>query len=238
MTTFFYAPPPAFRGTVVVLPDEEARHVARVLRKQPGDEIVVVDGEGGWHRVALDHVDRRQVAGHVVETRREVGEPAYELSLGVAVLKNRSRFETVLEKAVEVGVREVVPLLTERTERERVKEARSHNILVAAMKQSQRCRLVELHEPTTFEDALVGAFDLSLLCHEQAGVERHVLDVLRAQRGARRIRVWIGPEGGFSDDEVACAAAAGFLPVSLGPRRLRAETAALVAATAVMLARP
>lgn len=237
-TTPFFAPPSRIRGDRVVLPDDEAHHAARVLRHQPGDEVVVVDGAGGWHRVVLDAVDRRQVAGRVVETRHGVGEPAYDLTIGMALLKNRSRFETFLEKAVELGAARVVPLVTERTERGHLKETRAHNILVAAMKQSQRCRLVELAEPAAFDDALGGAYDLSLLCHEQTGPDAHVLAALARHPAARSIRVWIGPEGGFSDAEVAAATAAGFIPVSLGPRRLRAETAALAAAAAVMLARP
>ena len=119
-TTFFFAPPDALRGDYLVLPEDEAHHAARVLRVRPGDEIVVVDGVGGWYRVRLDHADRRQVAGAVVERRREVGEPAYHLSVGLAVLKSRSRYETFLEKAAELGVQDVAPLLTERTERPRL----------------------------------------------------------------------------------------------------------------------
>lgn len=237
-TTYHYAPPTAIRGDLLVFPDDEAHHVARVLRQQPGDELVVVDGEGGWYHVRLEHVDRRQVVGRIVEVRRDVGEPSYFLSIGMALLKNRSRFETFLEKAVEFGVGQVMPLITERTEREHFKETRAHNILVAAMKQSQRSRLVELAEPVAFGAGLSeSGYDLSLLCHEATDRDRHILDALAALPGSgRRVRIWIGPEGGFSDAEVAAAQAAGFEPVSLGPRRLRAESAALTAAAAVMLA--
>lgn len=239
MTTNFYAPPAAFRDQYVVLPEDEAHHAFRVLRVQPGDEIIVVDGEGGWHRVRLEHVDRRTVAGTAVETRRGVGEPAYELTVGMALLKNRGRFETLLEKAVEMGVGAVVPLQTERTEKERIKETRAHNILVAAMKQSGRSRLTQLGEPCTVEEILeLRAYDLVLICHEQEGPEHALLTVLRRHAGAGRILVLVGPEGGFTDAEVATVRAAGGHAVSLGPRRLRAETAALTAAAAVMLAHP
>ena len=115
--------------------------------ERTGDEIVVVDGEGGWYRVRLDHVDRSNAAGVILETRREVGEPAYVLSIGLGLLKNRGRFETFLEKAVELGVGEVIPLQTLRTEVAHLKMQRAGKVIVAAMKQSGRSRLVRLAEP-------------------------------------------------------------------------------------------
>ena len=242
MTTSFYAPPTSREGDRIVLPDDEARHAARVLRKKPGDEIAVVDGEGGWFRVRLDEVDKRAVAGVVVERKSDVGEPDYELVMGVALLKNASRFETFLEKAVELGVGAVVPLVTARTERSRLKRPRAEGILTAAMKQSGRSRLVRLHEPTALDiwlerDRPKGPDVHRLICHEAADAGRSIRHALDGRPGVPRVEVLVGPEGGFSDGEVAAAERVGFAPVSLGPRRLRAETAALAAAAAVMLAR-
>ena len=239
MTTSFYAPLSAFReADYVVLPDDEAAHAVRVLRKRPGDEIVVVDGEGGWHRVRLDHVDRHNAAGMVLETRREVGEPDYALSIGLALLKNRGRFETFLEKAVELGVREVLPLKTRRTEAAHLKMQRAAKVLVAAMKQSGRSRLAQLAEPQPLARVLHGdAVDFACIAHEQTEPAHSLAAALARHPAARRIRILIGPEGGFTDEEVAEAQRAGYAPVSLGPRRLRAETAALVAASAVMMRR-
>jgi 16S rRNA (uracil1498-N3)-methyltransferase len=220
-----------------MLPEDEAHHALRVVRIKVGDEIAVVDGEGGWHRVRLDHVDRRSVSGRVVESRREVGEPDYELTIGLGLLKNRTRFETFLEKAVELGVGTIAPLLTERTERERIKESRARNILIAAMKQSQRSRLVRLDEARALGTVVQsGGFDQILICHEQESTESGILDALKA-RSTRRVLVLVGPEGGFSDDEVQAVMRMGGVRVSLGPRRLRAETAALAAAAAVMMSR-
>lgn len=237
MTTSFYAPPENIRDQAyVVLPDDEAAHAARVLRKQVGDEITVVDGEGGWYRVRLDQVGKRSVSGVVVEARRGVGEPGYTLRIGLALLKNRNRYETFLEKAVEMGVSEVVPLLTLRTEKGSLKAQRTHNLLVAAMKQCGRSRLVRLAEPTPFKEALAEASsEINLIAHEAVDPAHSLLRVL-AQEPARSYCILIGPEGGFADEEIEAARQAGFIPISLGPRRLRAETAALVAASAVMLA--
>ena len=236
MTTAFYAPPSCFRAEdYVALPEDEAGHAVRVLRRRAGDEIVVVDGAGGWHRVRLDVAERREAAGVVLETRRDVGEPPYALRLGLALLKNRNRFELFLEKAVELGVREVVPLLTQRTEKARLNAARANNILVAAMKQSGRSRLLHLAAPRPLADVLQDPADACFLAHEQLGAEAGLARALARHPAASTFAILVGPEGGFTDEEVAAATQAGYAPVSLGPRRLRAETAALVAATAVLL---
>ena len=233
MTTSFYAPPTAIReGAYVVLPEEEAAHAVRVLRKRPGDEVVVVDGEGGWYRVRFDQMDRRQVAGEILETRREVGEPGYDLSIGLALLNNRNRFETFLEKAVELGVREVLPLMTYRTAKAPFKR--------------ERGRLVHLAEPQPLANVLRDTSAdpgsgpgqvLAFIGHERTAPERNLAVALAGQPSFHTIRILIGPEGGFTEDELAEAGQAGYAPVSLGPRRLRAETAALVAASTVMITR-
>jgi 16S rRNA (uracil1498-N3)-methyltransferase len=238
MTTAFYAPPSAFHGDRVVLPEDEARHAAKVLRKGAGDEIVVVDGEGGWHRVQIDHVSKRKVVGTRVGTRRRVGEMGVDVTLSVGLLKNRNRFETLVEKAVELGVRRLQPLRTERTEKESIRRQRIHNLLVAALKQSGRSVLPDVPDPQPLGAVLDSASDdVRLICHEAAGSEGPLLDVLRrtATPDTASVHVLVGPEGGFTDTEVRTAADAGFVPVSLGPRRLRTETAGMTAAAAVAL---
>ena len=234
MTTNFYAPPDQIRGDRVVLPDDEARHARSVLRAEAGDEIVVVDGEGGWYRVRLDHVARGQVVGHVVDTRREVGEPDVAVTVGLGLLTKRSRFETFVEKAVELGVRRIVPLHTRHTEPDDVRADRLRRVMVAALKQCRRRRLPDLTAPRSL-DALLGATsaDVRLLCHGDG--RSPIFGALEEAGGGDDVLALVGPEGGFAPDEVTAAAEAGCTPVSLGPRRLRAETAGLVAVNAVML---
>jgi 16S rRNA (uracil1498-N3)-methyltransferase len=238
MTTPFYAPPSALRGRRVVLPDDEARHAATVLRVSAGDTIVVVDGEGGWHRVRVDHAAREQVVGTVQETRAEVGEPSVRLTVGIGIVKSRDRFETFVEKAVEVGVARIVPLRTERTERGSVRRDRLERLLVAAMKQSRRSRLPTLAQPTALAQVLQDSprADLSMTCHEATDERRTVLEAVQAAGPLERMEVLVGPEGGFTEEEVEAARAAGSRPVSLGTRRLRAETAGIVAASTALLA--
>lgn len=238
MTTTFYAPPSSIRGSHVVLPEDDARHAARALRKEVGDEIIVVDGEGGWYRVRLDHVRREQVVGHVVETQREVGEPALHVTVGLALLKTRSRFETFVEKAVELGVRRIVPLRTTRTERESLRVDRVRNVMIAAMKQCGRSRVPTLANPQSPVDAVdddaVDDEAAWFVCHETVDAKQTVWHRLPDAADVSRIGMLVGPEGGFTDGEVERVRAAGGTPVSLGPRRLRAETAGIVAATVGM----
>ena len=236
MTTTFYAPPGAFAGTRVVLPEAEARHAVRVLRLREGDEVVVVDGVGGWHRVRLALTTREGAIGEVVETRRDVNEPAAGLTLALPPLKAADRFEFAVEKAVELGVTAFVPLRTARTEG-RIKAARLEAHVVAAMKQSLRCRLPRLAAETPLATLLASAEGAVFLLHEAADSARTLPRRLAEVPPGAPVTVVIGPEGGFTPDEVRAAEAAGALVASLGPRRLRAETAALVACTAVLLHR-
>jgi 16S rRNA (uracil1498-N3)-methyltransferase len=236
MTTTFYAPPDSIRGSHITLPEDEAHHAIRVLRKQAGDEIVVVDGVGGRYQVRLDRVGDRKAMGTVLETHREVGEPTYDLTLGLGLLKNRNRFETFLEKAVELGVTAIVPLQTARTEKLGLKKQRAEKILLAAMKQCGRSRLPELVGPTPFAEALPQPdFDRQFICHERAPASTSLQQALGSMPAGPTLRILVGPEGGFTPGEVAAAEEEGALPVGLGRRRLRAETAAIVAATAAHL---
>lgn len=237
MTTNFYAPPSAIRGERVVLPEDEAHHLQSVLRAQAGDEIVAVDGEGGWHRVRIDHLAPDQVVGTIQETRHDVGEPDVHVTVGMGLLTKRSRFETFVEKAVELGVGRIVPLRTRHTEPETLRRERIRSVMVAALKQCRRSRLPALAEPQSL-DAVFDATeaDVRLLCD---GGPDHppLLSTVGDLPDGARVLVLVGPEGGFVPEEVEQAEAVGCTPVSLGARRLRAETAGLAAVNAVMLSR-
>lgn len=237
MTTNFYAPPSQIRGNRIVLPEDEVRHLRSVLRAREGDIVVVVDGEGGWYRTQIDHLSAQQAVCSVVERRRDVGEPDVHLTVGMGLLSKRSRFETFVEKAVELGVTRVVPLQTRHAEPESFRRERLHNVMIAALKQCRRSRLPALEAPQPVEEMLKEAeADLRLICH--GGEEASPLfPVLNEGEGAEAILVLVGPEGGFADAEVDAAQEVGCTPVSLGRRRLRAETAGIAAAGTVMTSR-
>lgn len=227
MTTNFYAPPSAFRGDRVVLPEDEVHHARSVLRAEAGDTMTVVDGEGGWHRVRITHCGPNQLVGAVEETRHNVGEPAVDVTVGLGLLKKRARFETFAEKAVELGARRLVPLRTAHAEPDTLRADRVRSVMVAALKQCRRSRLPSLASPQSLDDVLETATaEHRLICHGQADAPA-LTAALRGRAGGS-VLVLVGPEGGFSDGEVAAARAAGCTVVSLGARRLRAETAGIV----------
>jgi 16S rRNA (uracil1498-N3)-methyltransferase len=236
VTTSFYLPLELIRNGQFSLPEEEARHAFKVLRMRRGEEIILIDGEGGWYRAVIGEMDKNSIMGTVLESRREVGEPPWLLTIGMALVKNRARFETFLEKSVELGAARIVPLVTERTEKETLRGRRAESILVSAMKQCGRSRLTRLEMPLPLNDFLrEEKFDLSLCCHESMAPDRGIMGVLRSAPGAKSVAILIGPEGGFTDQEIEEAARSGYEIVSLGARRLRAETAAIAAAAAVSL---
>ncbi|WP_116124557.1 RsmE family RNA methyltransferase [Lewinella sp. IMCC34183] len=209
------------------LAEEEARHVVRVLRKRPGDELDLVDGSGGWFSATILEAGKRECLLDVRLVRREARRAGHRLTLLVAPTKSIDRFEWILEKATEIGIDRIVPILTEHSERQRLRADRLERVLQSAMKQSLRAWLPELGELSDWSDVLSadlpGDRFLGYLGEEGAAL------LSTAIRPGNDTVIAIGPEGGFSPAEAEQAAAAGFRPVSLGPHRLRTETAALTA---------
>ncbi len=233
MTTNFYAPPSAIRSSRVVLPADEAQHLRSVLRAEQGDEIVVVDGTGGWYRVQIDHLGREQVVGSIQERREDVGEPDVHVTVALGILTKRSRFETFVEKAVELGVRRIVPLRTRHTERDTIRADRLQKVMIAALKQCRRSWLPELADPQSLPSLLdETTANCRLVCHGEAG-GAPLWSALGDCPGS--VLALVGPEGGFAPGEVETAIDAGCTTVTLGRRRLRAETAGIATTTAVML---
>ncbi len=224
--TYYAGPDAALAGGTLALPPDESRHIVRVLRHRPGDEIKVVDGVGNWYRVQLTDASPDCARGLILEARKDVGELPLQLTVGMALLKSRARYETFLEKAVELGARRIVPLVTSRTVAQGLRQDRARQIMVSAIKQCGRCRLPRLEKPRPLEEMYTkDGSGLGLLCDASAPT------ALSGALGEMpdRVTLLVGPEGGFSREEVARAKTFGFVPVSLGPPRLRAETAAVAA---------
>ena len=236
MTTLYYLPKSHITGNLASLPEEEAHHAVKVVRHKVGEVIHAVDGEGGWYKIQLNRVSKRIAEGEIIETRLGVGESEYDLTVAMSLLKNQKRYDLFVEKAVELGVTRIVPLITARTEKKTLKEARLDKILIAAMKQCGRSRKVELGSVEPFESLVENnTLSLSLCCHEGADKQASLFQQLSGHMADKTALIAIGPEGGFTNDEVEYMKGAGFAVVTLGPRRLRAETAAIVACTEVML---
>lgn len=233
---YFYTPPHNILHNELVIEGEEFAHLTHVMRKKPGDALRVVNGTGMAYDAIIASVDRRTARCEITATHTRLNEPSVDVTLGVGILKNASKFDFVVEKVAELGVNTIVPLLTERTIPHHARVDRWQKLALAAMKQSGRCVLPvvkELQTLTAFMSAIppvTGKF----IPHEKA--ETSWEDTIRRETRAS-IAICIGPEGGFSDAEIESAIGSSFIPVSFGPRRLRTETAAVVAAGFVLSGR-
>ncbi|MBO6575528.1 MAG: 16S rRNA (uracil(1498)-N(3))-methyltransferase [Rhodothermales bacterium] len=226
--TFHVFPPVV--GDRVDLPEREAQHARRVLRLRPGDGVCLVDGLGNRFVCALDDVTAKAVRARIVEREALPRALPRRVTIGAALLKNAGRFETMLEKVAELGGDAVVPLLTERAERTRFRLDRAESILVGAMKQSGSAWLTRIVDPEPLSQFIGGAPEhaLRLICHEAADPKQGLVAQLLAHPD-QDVIVAVGPEGGFSEEEIGLAQEAGFQVCSLGPTRLRAETASMAA---------
>jgi 16S rRNA (uracil1498-N3)-methyltransferase len=228
---YFYADPRDIKGLTLVLRGDEHNHLARVLRKKVGDRIAVTDGLDNSYTVVIRSLERHLAECEILETKVRFNEPAVDVTLAASLLRNPARFDFLVEKATEAGVRTIIPLLCERTVPKHEKHPRLEKIAIAALKQSGRSHLPDISALTEFDELARHAsrYVLRLIPHEGTDVSSFVSEILNHHTHADSILVAVGPEGGFSERELELARGNAFLPVSLGPRRLRSETAALLA---------
>ena len=231
---FFYTPPHLITPPSLVIEGDEFSHLVHVMRKGLHDEISVVDGNGNVYDAEISTLDRRSAMCTVKGHRTFVNEPTRKVVLGAALLRHSGNFDFLVEKVTEIGVHAIVPLRTERTIPSKAKIDRWQKLALAAMKQSQRCYLPIVRQATTVRDCVESADGDStrLLPHESTAGPL-LTEAIPAE--AQKIILAIGPEGGFTQEEVLLASGHGFIVVSLGPRRLRAETAAIVATAGSLL---
>ncbi len=220
--------------SVFTLPAEESAHAVRVLRLGAGGGVHVTDGRGNLFECQIVTADPKACVVRVVETFSEWDKRPCRLTLGIAPTKNSDRTEWLLEKATEIGMDCVVPIECANSER-RVffKPERARRVMVGAVKQSLKAYVPELQEVTPFTELVARPFDgVKLIAHCRETKRENISDALLPKRDTL---ILIGPEGDFTEQEVALAEANGFRSVSLGPSRLRTETAGLVAVTATYL---
>jgi 16S rRNA (uracil1498-N3)-methyltransferase len=210
------------------LPGEEAQHCTRVLRLTSGDEITLTDGKGNFYRAVITLATNKHCSFDVVETMEQPPLWHGRLHLAVGATKNMDRNEWFAEKATEIGFDELTFLNCRYSERRVIKMERIEKIVVSAVKQSLKARMPELNEMTDFNKLMQNTIDgQKFIAHCYDEEDKPMLkDVLKPGEDAT---ILIGPEGDFSEEEVALAKSKGFRAVSLGNSRLRTETAALVA---------
>ncbi|MBP5488847.1 MAG: 16S rRNA (uracil(1498)-N(3))-methyltransferase [Bacteroidales bacterium] len=240
-------------GDLVRLNAEESAHCVRVLRHREGDEIAVMDGRGTLLWCVLEDASVKEAVARIVRREPGFGSHPYRLTLAVCPTKNFDRYEWMAEKATEIGVDVIAPVIGERSERKVCKTDRLDRIVLSAAKQSLKAAVPVVAEPVSVLDFIksfsdssslpqspvssgassdpsVGVLKLIAYCFE--GEKVSIKEALEAS-SLSDVVVLIGPEGDFSPKEVAAAVRAGFRPVHLGTSRLRTETAALTAAESV-----
>lgn len=228
---FYVLPSDVHEQRTLILRDEEAYHCAKVLRKTTGNRFYAVDGLGKEYLVELTEVRKDLVSCQIMESKIRPTELPFNITLAQALIK-KDHFDLVVEKSTELGVHTIIPLETERSlvEAGKNKMERWQKIMVSSMKQSRRSILPHLADMTAFKKLVENSnrYDIKIIFHEKS--ERPVFEFAKSLSIiSSEVLVLIGPEGGFSESEHSMAVNHGFISLSLGQRRLRAETAAICA---------
>jgi len=230
MPLSFYAPPQNIVNGMVQLRGAEVRHVVKVMRKGPGDTIKFVDGMGTEYLARISEVKKDRLIGEVMESRPSDAEPKTRVTLAPGLIKGQ-RMDFLIEKATELGAHEFWPVICERSVRRlnRAKD-RWQKVALSALKQCGRAYLPRVLDPIKFEDVIKRRqkFAYGLVADPRA--RRTLKDI----KVSESVIVLLGPEGGFTEEELETAERAGFIPFSMGKRILRADTASIVALAMIL----
>lgn len=217
----FIAPLEIAHETLTIQDTELVHQINRVLKLRVGEQVLFGDGTGAEVLTTLTTVSKTLVEAQVLKHQTNTNEPQKSVTLYLAILK-KDNFELAIQKAVEIGVTHIVPLLTERTVKIGINTERITAIIKEAAEQSGRGKIPALHEARSFEDALAEAGKETSVFFDLGG------EPLTAAISSRATNLFVGPEGGFSEDEAEQARKTGLTPTSLGQLTLRGETAAIV----------
>lgn len=215
-------------GSVLTLDEDNSRHIISVLRMTNGESLQLTNGEGWLMQATIvdDHKKRCQVR---IDSLDQQPAKFPKVTIAVSLLKNNNRLEWFLEKATEIGVHSIIPLLSDRTEKQQFRKDRMQGILVSALLQSQQYWLPQLSDPVKMDVFLKSDFGNRTLLIAHCD-EQHKTSITAIPKDFEEVLICIGPEGDFTREEITLALDRGFKPVSLGETRLRTETAAVVAA--------
>ncbi len=223
-------------GNEIILDENDSKHAIRVLRLGIGHKVQVVDGNGGFYTAEISLADQKRCRLSIIEFQKEFGKRNFNLHIAIAPTKNNDRLEWFAEKATEIGIDEITPVLCKHSERKTVNANRLNKILISAMKQSVKAFLPKLNPAVKFQDFVknhAGEKSRKFIAHCHPGEKLHLKEKVAA---GDSVLVLIGPEGDFSQTEIDLAEKSGFTAVSLGNSRLRTETAGVVVCHIVNLA--
>jgi 16S rRNA (uracil1498-N3)-methyltransferase len=226
---YFYEPGISAHANVFTLSEDTSKHCIQVLRMKQGEQLNLTDGKGNSFTATILSPDKKNTEVKIDAAERSP-QAVRKIIIAISLLKNTGRFEWFLEKATEIGVSGIIPLISDRTERQHFRHDRMNNILIAAMLQSRQTWLPALHEPMKFESVVPASHSRKFIAHCEEQHKQALTDFTLAGD----VLMLIGPEGDFTPEEIHAALQNDFQPVSLGQTRLRTETAGVVAATLLM----
>ncbi len=234
---YFYVKPEDVTSHSLILRDDESKHLVRVMRKTIGDRIFVADGNGMMYEAVLTAIGSTETHCSIAAMHRKYHEPLTDATLAVSLVKNPARFDFLVEKTTELGVHAILPISCEHTIAQGEKRTRLEKIALAAMKQCGRCWLPRVQPLQSFTSVVENAahYSMKFILHEKIPSSRSITAELKSHDDMHSVLLIVGPEGGFSEKEISLATQAGFKSVSLGARRLRTETAAVVAVSQALL---
>lgn len=226
----FYNPDISENTKQFTFPKDESKHIVKVLRKNVGDVLHITNGKGWLFKAEVTIPNINKCLVNIVSFEKQ-DRPNYRLNLAVAPTKMNDRYEWFLEKATEIGIDTITPIICDRSERKIIKPERFERILQSAMKQSLSCYMPKLNDALSFNAFLQQEFEGDLfIAHCEETDRKSLKQELQPQKN---ITILIGPEGDFSSKEITNALSKKFIPVTLGDTRLRTETAAIVACHSV-----
>ncbi|WP_304036073.1 16S rRNA (uracil(1498)-N(3))-methyltransferase [Mesonia mobilis] len=223
----FYNPAISSEDKEVIFPKDESKHIVKVLRKQEGDNLNITNGKGFLFSAEIIEANHNKCKAKITAVEQE-RDKKYHIHLAVAPTKMNDRFETFLEKATEIGLDKITPIICDHSERKVVKINRFERVLQSAMKQSLHYSMPEISEAISFQEFIQQEQnEQKFIAHCEENEKKSLQKELEP---GKNYTILIGPEGDFSSEEIESAIKAGFVPVTLGNTRLRTETAAIVAA--------
>jgi 16S rRNA (uracil1498-N3)-methyltransferase len=222
-----YYSPYAEISQTVSLDENESHHITKVMRMQIGDHIQVCNGRGSLYEAVISGISKHNVQISIEATINSLQDPESRLHIAISPTKNISRFEWFLEKATEIGIAEITPIISENSERNVIKPERLEKIIISAMKQSKHLFKPILHPICQFSDFLTkNQSKVRCIAYCEDLPDNQLFKIAKPNQSTT---VLIGPEGDFSQDELQMAKVSGYQPVALGNNRLRTETAGIVA---------
>lgn len=216
----------------LLLDERESHHCLKVMRYRKGEGVRIIDGRGGFYIAQIEIEDPKACGVRIISKHENFEQLPYELHIAIAPTKNMDRFEWFVEKATEIGVTSITPLICKRSERKSVRMERLVNVAISAMKQSVKAYLPRLNDPVDFSEWVEHTHPgLKLIAHCMGGPKKDI----RTVKLSEITNVIIGPEGDFTPDELQKAIDNNYESLSLGDYRLRTETAGIMVCSAVYL---